>query len=62
VVRIAYIIDNGPTQVFDAHFDQAGYSQFNVTESTRKGFYRFVGFRIAAENTWLRSDATITVE
>jgi hypothetical protein len=62
VVKIAYIVDNGPTQVFDAHFDHLGQSRFNVTESTRKGFYRFVGFKIASENIWIQSTATITVE
>ena len=62
VVKIAYIIDNGPTQVFDAHFDRQGQSRFNVTGATRRGVYRFCGFQDCDENIWIQSTATITVE
>jgi hypothetical protein len=62
VVKIAYIVDNGPTQVFEAHFDHQTHSRFNVTNSTRKGHYRFVGFKIDGDNTWIQTTATITVE
>jgi hypothetical protein len=62
VVKIAYAVDNGPTQVFDANLDHQGHSRFDVGESTRKGAYRFVGFKIPSENSWIRSDAKITVE
>ena len=62
VVKIAYIIDNGPTQVFDVHLDHQGHSRMDISEGTRKGSYRFVAFKITSENTWIQSDATITVE
>jgi len=62
VAKIAYIIDNGPTQVFDANLDRQGHCRFDVSESTRKGAYRFVAFKIPGENSWIRSDAKITVE
>jgi hypothetical protein len=60
--KIAYIVDRGPTQVFEVALDDQGQSKLEVSESTRKGFYRFVGFAIAGEYSWIRSDATITVE
>jgi hypothetical protein len=62
VVQIAYAVDHGPTQVFDANLDHQGQSRFDVSESTRKGAYRFVGFKLFGENSWIRSDAKITVE
>jgi hypothetical protein len=62
VVKVAYIIDNGPTQVFEADLDHDGRSRFDVSDSTRKGAYRFVGFKIPGESSWIRSDAKITVE
>jgi len=60
--KIAYIVDKGPTQVFEVALDHQGQSRLDVSESTRKGVYRFVGFAIAGEYSWIRSDATITVE
>jgi hypothetical protein len=60
--KIAYIVDKGPTQVFEVALDHQGQSRLDVSESTRKGFYRFVGFAIGGEYSWIRSDATITVE
>src|SRR5262249_36779263 len=39
VVKVAYIIDNGPTQVFDVNIDHQGQSRSYVSDSTRKGFY-----------------------
>jgi hypothetical protein len=62
VAKIAYIVDNGLTQVFDANLGGQGRARLDVSESTRKGSYRFVAFKIAYENSWIRSDAKITVE
>jgi hypothetical protein len=62
VAKIAYVINNGYTQVFEVYLDQQGRSKLDVTETTQKGFYQFVGFALAGQKKWFGSDATITVE
>jgi hypothetical protein len=60
-LRIAYTIDDGPIESFTAMLDAAGRAKFDVSASTKKGFYRFLGFNIAGRSEWISSDATLTV-
>jgi hypothetical protein len=59
--NITYTVDDGPVQIFSAHFDADGRARFDVLENTIKGSYRFLGFNIAGQQEWVRADATIDV-
>ena len=60
-VRIAYTIDDGRLETFTANLDEKGQAKFDVSPSTKKGLYRFLGFNISGQSEWIRSDATISV-
>jgi hypothetical protein len=60
-VRIAYRLDGGAIETFSAYMDRNGRSAFNISPSTRKGSYEFVGFNIGGQQGWIRAESTITV-
>jgi hypothetical protein len=61
VARIAYTINGGPLEVFTARFDADGKATFDVSRRTRKGVYRFWGFKIPEAESWYRAQQTLTV-
>ena len=60
-VRIAYDLNDGPTEAFTARLDAQGQTAFDVSSLTPKGVYRFLGFNISGHSEWIRTDKIVTV-
>jgi len=60
-VRIAYSLNDGPTEAFTARVDAQGQATFEVSSVTPKGVYRFLGFNISGHSEWIRTDKIVTV-
>jgi len=60
-VRIAYTMNEAPLETFSAHLDAHGSVTFDVTKSTGRGLYRFLGFNVVGTADWVRADAALTV-
>ena len=60
-VRIAYTLNDGGLEVFTAVLDANGRITLDVSRQTRKGVYRFWGFKSVDAEEWNRSEQILTV-
>jgi hypothetical protein len=60
-VQLSYSRDTDPVEVFTAQLDSEGRITFEVSSSTKKGVYHYIGFKIEGQPDWFDSPATITV-
>jgi len=62
-VKIHYTLNGGPVHAFDAHLDENHRAAFDVSGSTEKGLYKFVGFRLpGSEEDWRQAAASIRID
>jgi hypothetical protein len=61
-VVVRYSIDNRPPEEMTVALDANGSIHFEVSDVTRKGFYRMLDFRRQDDVFWVHSDAAITVK
>lgn len=60
-IKVAYAIDDGPLEFFSADLDAEGKAAFDVKSGTRTGFYRFWGYQVAGQKSWIRANQTLAV-
>ena len=61
-VNIHYTVNGEPVRVFAVHLDQHGETSLNVSGTSKKGLYRFVGYQIAGTPEWVQAAGTIRVD
>jgi hypothetical protein len=61
LASFAYTLNDGPLETFAAKLDVEGKVTFAVSLHTRKGVYRFWGFKIPDAEAWVRTEQTVTV-
>jgi hypothetical protein len=59
--NIRYTVNGSPIRVFAAHLDQNGEAKFDISESSEKGVYYFVGFQLAGNPEWIQAAGTIRI-
>jgi hypothetical protein len=59
--NIRYTVNGSPIRVFAAHFDENGEAKFNISETSEKGVYYFVGFQLAGNPVWIQAAGTIRI-
>ena len=60
-VTVHYTLDGGPVHAFAAHLDENHQVRFDVSGSTEKGLYKFVGFRPAGTEDWEQAAASVRI-
>lgn len=60
-VTFHYTLDGGPVHAFSAHLDASQQVSFDVSETTAKGLYKFVGFHAAGSPDWEQAAAAIRI-
>jgi hypothetical protein len=60
-VRIAYTVNDGRLEIFTALLDADGSITLDVSRHTRRGVYRFWGFKSTDAEEWTRSGQILTV-
>jgi len=60
--NIRYTVNGSPTRVFAVHLDENGEAKFNISESSEKGVYYFVGFQLAGTTEWVQAAGSIRVD
>jgi hypothetical protein len=61
-VTVHYTLDGGPVRAFKAHLDDHGEVTFEISPSTQKGLYKFVGFSRAGINEWFQATSSIRID
>jgi hypothetical protein len=59
--NIRYTVNGSPIRVFSAHLDGNGEAKFNISETSEKGVYYFVGFQLAGNPEWIQAAGTIRI-
>jgi hypothetical protein len=60
-VEVQYRFNEGPLAFLTLHLNPRGETKFFVSQATKRGRYRFTGFRLLPETVWFRADGTVTV-
>ncbi len=61
-VSLHYTLNGGPVQAFETHLNGEGRSEFDVSSTTEKGLYKFVGFRINGSEEWIQAAGSIRID
>jgi hypothetical protein len=60
-VTLHYTLDGGPVHAFTAHLDNQGQASFEISPSTPKGLYKFVGFNKSGSTEWIQAASAIRI-
>jgi hypothetical protein len=59
--ELQYRFNDGPLAILNIHLNPKGETHFFVSQETKRGNYRFVGFRRIEDSVWVKVDGSITV-
>ena len=59
--ELQYRFNEGPPALLNIHLSPTGETHFFVTNETKRGTYRFVGFRTVGTSVWSKVEGSVTV-